>query len=203
MPTPSGKKRPVRRIKPAQSPHVYRLILEFYGSSAREELERPYWTALHQLVEEVLRKATRTLLIDIESDPREDCKPYVQYCTEDDGACTIEAVSNRALSPFLPPDSINTLHELGWTAPDFTQSDWHTMPNYHQFLVNDEALPKNVAKILINTLRRAYFLNSKSVVGIAPVKLVDHVMKENPELADVLDFNRELATISWKRTKKK
>lgn len=109
------------------------------------------WLSITKLFAEAIAKADDLLIIQTHSDRYEGCHPYLQICYEDDGAMTIEAVSNRFLMPPLSPDAQNTMSELGWEL-----SDEPGLPNYFIFLHKEDAQPEIVAELFTKTLRLAY-----------------------------------------------
>jgi len=109
------------------------------------------WLSITKLFAEAITKANDLLIIQTHSERYEGCHPYLQICYEDDGAMTIEAVSNRFLTPPLSPDAQNTMSELGWEL-----SDEPGLPNYFMFLHKEDANPQIVAELFTKTLRLAY-----------------------------------------------
>lgn len=109
------------------------------------------WLSITKLFAEAIAKANDLLIIQTHSDRYEGCHPYLQICYEDDGAMTIEAVSNRFLTPPLSLDAQNTMSELGWEL-----SDEPGLPNYFIFLHKEDAQPEIVAELFTKTLRLAY-----------------------------------------------
>ena len=119
------------------------------------------WLSITKLFAEAIAKADDLLIIQTQSDRYEGCHPYLQICYEDDGAMTIEAVSNRFLSPKLSPDAQNTMSELGWEL-----SDEPGLPNYFIFLHKEEANPQTVAELFTKTLRLAYGIQVEDSIQI-------------------------------------
>ena len=109
------------------------------------------WLEITEMFEKAISSADDLLIIDTETNRYEGCQPYLQICYEDDGAMTIEAVSNKFLSPALPPDAQNSLAELGWQL-----SEEEGLPNYFQFLHKEEADPKIIAQLFAQTFRTVY-----------------------------------------------
>jgi hypothetical protein len=105
--------------------------------------------------------ANDLLIIQTYSERYEGCDPYLQICYEEDGAMTIEAVSNRFLHPKLSVDAQNTMHELGWEL-----SDEPNLPNYFKFLHKEDAIPLKVAKLFADTLRNAYGITTSDTIEI-------------------------------------
>jgi hypothetical protein len=97
---------------------------------------------------------------------------YVQLCREDDGALTIEAVSNRYLTPPLTPDEITALHALGWEDP--YDED---LPNYVRYLEPEQTSPGEVAVFLVRTLQLVYGTKPSDLHQFAPVTLVRTLLK--------------------------
>lgn len=112
---------------------------------------------------------------------------YVQLCREDDGALTIEAVSNRYLTPPLTPDEITALHALGWEDP--REED---LPNYLRYLEPEQTAPGEVAQFLVRTLQLVYGTKPSDLHQFAPDQLVRELLKGehgpefvmNPNLSD-------------------
>lgn len=118
------------------------------------------WLEITNLLETAIAHADDLLIIQTYSDRYTHCKPYLQICYEDDRAMTIEAVSNKFLTPPLSPDAQNTMAELGWEL-----SDDPGFPNYFKFLNKDYAEPQIVAQLFTKTLRDVY--------GIAPSDTIE------------------------------
>lgn len=112
---------------------------------------------------------------------------YVQLCREDDGALTIEAVSNKYLTPPLTPDGITALHALGWEDPHDED-----LPNYVRYLEPEQTSPGEVSEILVRTLQLAYGTTPSDLHQFAPDTLVRSLLKGehgpdfamNPNLSD-------------------
>ena len=112
---------------------------------------------------------------------------YVQLCREDDGALTIEAVSNRYLTPPLTPDEITALHALGWEDPH--EED---LPNYTRYLEPDQTAPGDVAEFLVRTLQQVYGTKPSDLHQFAPDTVVQSLLNGehgpefamNPDLSD-------------------
>lgn len=119
------------------------------------------WLSITKLFAEAISKADDLLIIQTHSARYEGCHPYLQICYEDDGAMTIEAVSNRFLTPKLSPDAQNTMSELGWEL-----SDEPGLPNYFIFLHKEEANPQTVAELFTKTLRLAYGIQVEDSIQI-------------------------------------
>ena len=111
---------------------------------------------------------------------------YVQLCREDDGALTIEAVSNRYLTPPLTPDEITALHALGWEDP--REED---LPNHVRYLEPEQTAPGDVAEFLVRTLQRVYGTKPSDLHQFAPNTVVQSLLKgeHGPEFA----MNRDLS----------
>ena len=111
---------------------------------------------------------------------------YVQLCREDDGALTLEAVSNQFLSRELTPDQISTLHAMGWNDPIDGE-----MPNFHRFVSARETAPGDIAKFLVRTLVNVYGTFPSDRHTFAPFHLASSLLSGafGPELAANPDMN--------------
>jgi hypothetical protein len=119
------------------------------------------WLEITEMFEKAIAAADDLLIIDTETDHYEDCQPYLQICFEDDGAMTIEAVSNQFLKPGLSPDAQNSMAELGWQLSD------ERSPNYFQFLLKDDAHPKVIARLFAQTLRIVYGITPADTIEVS------------------------------------
>ena len=119
------------------------------------------WLEITEMFEKAIAAADDLLIIDTETDHYEDCQPYLQICFEDDGAMTIEAVSNQFLKPGLSPDAQNSMTELGWQLSD------ERSPNYFQFLLKDDAHPKVIARLFAQTLRIVYGITPADTIEVS------------------------------------
>jgi hypothetical protein len=119
------------------------------------------WLEIAEMLEKAIAAADDLLIIDTETDHYEDCQPYLQICFEDDGAMTIEAVSNQFLKPGLSPDAQNSMAELGWQLSD------ERSPNYFQFLLKDDAHPKVIARLFAQTLRIVYGITPADTIEVS------------------------------------
>jgi hypothetical protein len=119
------------------------------------------WLEITEMFEKAIAVADDLLIIDTETDHYEDCQPYLQICFEDDGAMTIEAVSNQFLKPGLSPDAQNSMTELGWQLSD------ERSPNYFQFLLKDDAHPKVIARLFAQTLRIVYGITPADTIEVS------------------------------------
>jgi len=119
------------------------------------------WVEITEIFEKAISSAKDLLIIDAETDRYEDCQPYIQICYEDDGAMTIEAVSSHFLDPGLSPDAQNTLVELGWQVTEDPK-----LPNYFQFLHNDEASSREIAELFTKTFRNVYGISPTDTIEI-------------------------------------
>jgi hypothetical protein len=119
------------------------------------------WLEITEMFEKAIAAADDLLIIDTETDHYEDCQPYLQICFEDDGAMTIEAVSNQFLKPGLSPDAQNSMAELGW------QLSNERSPNYFQFLLKDDAHPKVIAQLFAQTLRIVYGITPADTIEVS------------------------------------
>jgi len=111
---------------------------------------------------------------------------YVQLCREDDGALTLEAVSNQFLSRELTPDQISTLHAMGWNDPVDGE-----MPNFHRFVPARETAPGEIAEFLVRTLINVYGTLPSDRHTFAPFHLASSLLNGafGPELAANPDMN--------------
>lgn len=109
------------------------------------------WLEITRLFAEMIESADDLLIIQTHSKRYSGCHPYLQICYEDDGAMTIEAVSNKFLQPMLSVDAQNTMNEFGWEL-----SEEENMPNYFKFLHKENADPQVVAELFTKTLRQVY-----------------------------------------------
>lgn len=116
------------------------------------------WLDLTEIFTTAIATSDDLLIIQAFSNQFEGYQPYLQICYEDDGAMTIESVSNRFLKPPLSIDAQNTMAELGWEL-----SDEKGLPNYFKFLHKEDADAQVVAQLFAKTLRTAY--------GIAPCEI--------------------------------
>jgi len=123
------------------------------------------WLSITKLFAEAIAKANDLLIIQTHSERYEGCHPYLQICYEDDGAMTIEAVSNRFLTPPLSLDAQNTMSELGWEL-----SDEPGLPNYFIFLHKEDAHPRTVSELFTKTLRLAYGIQVDDRVDISTAR---------------------------------
>jgi hypothetical protein len=119
------------------------------------------WLEITEMFEKAIAAADDLLIIDTETDHYEDCQPYLQICFEDDGAMTIEAVSNQFLKPGLSPDAQNSMAELGWQLSD------DRSPNYFQFLLKNDAHPKVIARLFAQTLRIVYGITPADTIEVS------------------------------------
>lgn len=96
---------------------------------------------------------------------------YVQLCREDDGALTLEAISNQFLDRPLTPDQVATLHSLGWEDPRE-----EGLPNFHQFIEQRATAPGAVAEILVRTLQQVYGTEPGDAHQFAPFELASNLL---------------------------
>lgn len=96
---------------------------------------------------------------------------YVQLCREDDGALTLEAISNEFLDRPLTPDQVATLHSLGWEDPREGG-----LPNFHQFIEQRATAPGAVAEILVRTLHQVYGTDPGDAHQFAPFELASNLL---------------------------
>ena len=111
---------------------------------------------------------------------------YVQLCREDDGALTLEAVSNQFLGNELTPDQISTLQAMGWNDPIDGE-----MPNFHRFVPARETAPGEIAEFLVRTLINVYGTLPSDRHTFAPFHLASSLLSGafGPELAANPEMN--------------
>lgn len=150
-----------RRGKKMAIANVDQLIQDIFEipSNAAEIAEA--WLSITAQFYKFIESSNDLLIVQTNSSRYESCHPYLQICYEDDGAMTIEAVSNKFLRPELSIDAQNTMLELGWEL-----SDEPTLPNYFRFLHKEEADPKIVAELFTKTLRCAYGITPQDSIEI-------------------------------------
>jgi len=96
---------------------------------------------------------------------------YVQLCREDDGALTLEAVSNEFLDGTLTPDQVSTLLSMGWQEPIDS-----AMPNFHRYVLARETAPGEVADFLVRTLIQVYGTHPRDRHTFAPFHLASSLL---------------------------
>ncbi len=150
-----------RRGKKMGIENVDQLIEDIFEipSNAAEIAE--VWLSITAQLSTFIESSNDLLIVQTNSSLYETCHPYLQICYEDDGAITIEAVSNKFLRPELSIDAQNTMLELGWEL-----SDESALPNYFRFLHKEEAGPKIVAELFTKTLRCAYGITPQDSIEI-------------------------------------
>jgi len=137
------------------------LLVDILGVPDHAVHDAKGWLEITEMFEKAIAAADDLLIIDTETDHYEDCQPYLQICFEDDGAMTIEAVSNQFLKPGLSPDAQNSMAELGWQLSD------ERSPNYFQFLLKDDAHPKVIARLFAQTLRIVYGITPADTIEVS------------------------------------
>ena len=137
------------------------LLVDILGVPDHAVHDAKGWLEITEMFEKAIEAADDLLIIDTETDHYEDCQPYLQICFEDDGAMTIEAVSNQFLTPGLSPDAQNSMAELGWQLSD------ERSPNYFQFLLKDDAHPKVIARLFAQTLRIVYGITPADTIEVS------------------------------------
>jgi hypothetical protein len=137
------------------------LLVDILGVPDHAVHDAKGWLEITEMFEKAIAAADDLLIIDTETDHYEDCQPYLQICFEDDGAMTIEAVSNQFLKPGLSPDAQNSMAELGWQLSD------ERSPNYFQFLLKDDAHPKVIARLFAQTLRIVYGITPADTIQVS------------------------------------
>lgn len=133
-------------------------ILEI-PSNAAEIAE--VWLSITEQLAVSIESSNDLLIMQTQSARYKSCHPYLQICYEDDGAMTIEAVSNQFLRPKLSIDAKNTMLVLGWEL-----SDEPALPNYFRFLHKEDANPEFVAELFIRTLRCVYGITPQDSIEI-------------------------------------
>ena len=141
--------------------NVEDLLVDILGVPDHAVHDAKGWLEITEMFEKAIAAADDLLIIDTETDHYEDCQPYLQICFEDDGAMTIEAVSNQFLKPGLSPDAQNSMAELGWQLSD------ERSPNYFQFLLKDDAHPKVIARLFAQTLRIVYGITPADTIEVS------------------------------------
>lgn len=131
------------------------------------------WDPLVETLAAMITLSSEYVVLQVETHYDGKCGPYVQTLQEADGALSLEAVSNEFLDPPLGPDAINTLLELGWSAP----GDEEGLPNFRMFLDADLVEPGNVARFLVLTLRDAYLVTPNDTFELAPLDLFVEVVQ--------------------------
>lgn len=126
----------------------------------------PRWSSLIKTIAAMITLAPEYVVVQAYSPEGEEVGAYVQTLQEEDGALTLEAASDTYFPGLINPDSLNTLHELGWEDP----SEFG-LPNYNIFLTSDEVKPGDVAAFLVLTLRDAYGITTSHRFECAPQEL--------------------------------
>lgn len=127
----------------------------------------PVWDPLVKTLAAMITLSSEYVVLQVETPYDGHCGPYVQTLQEEDGALTLEAASNEFLDPPLGPDALNTLIELGWSAP----GDEEGLPNFSMFLNAEQVDPGSVARFLVLTLRDAYLVSPHDSFEFAPLDL--------------------------------
>ena len=164
--------------------NVDELLEDILGVPDTAVAEAAGWLEVTKIFAAAIKTADDILVIDAESDRYEDGHPYIQICYEDDGAMTIETVSSRFLTPGLSPDAHHTLLELGWQLTDDEGS-----PNYFQFLHAGDSNPQQLAQLFAKTFRDVYLVRNDAKFTIGPVKVIEKMLKANPQYADYFAKN--------------
>jgi hypothetical protein len=138
------------------------LLVDILGVPDHAVHDAKGWLEITEMFEKAIAAADDLLIIDTETDHYEDCQPYIQICFEDDGAMTIEAVSNEFLQPGLSPDAQHTMAELGWQLSDDDRS-----PNYFQFLHKEDAAPRVIAELFAKTFRIVYGITPADTIEVS------------------------------------
>jgi hypothetical protein len=142
--------------------NVEDLLVDILGVPDHAVHDARGWLEITEMFEKAIAAADDLLIIDTETDHYEDCQPYLQICFEDDGAMTIEAVSNQFLKPGLSPDAQNSMTELGWQLSDDDRS-----PNYFQFLHKEDAAPRVIAELFAKTFRIVYGITPADTIEVS------------------------------------
>ena len=164
-------------------------------SKEARELE-PEWGPLVQALAAMITLSAEYVVLQTYTPHDGECGPYVQTLQEEGGALTLEAASNDFLDPPIGPDAINTLLELGWTAP--TGEDG--LPNFRFFLDASDVNPRAVADFLIRTLRDAYMITPSDNFEFAPPELFVEVMSGDFGASPSLQFTT-FDLENWKNTR--
>lgn len=137
------------------------------------------WEQLHRFLSALITLTGDVVVVSVRTE-HFDGDVYVQLCREDEGALTLEAVSDAYLEPPLSPDAITTLHELGWEDPP-----GDGLPNYVRFLEREHTAPGEVAAFLIQTLQRVYGTKPSDLHRFEPNALVRSMLRGDygPQLA--------------------
>jgi len=154
----------------------------------------PDWQPLIETLAAMITLAPEYVVLQAYTSFDKDCGPYVQTLIEDDGAMTLEAVSNNFLSPPIGLDSINTLKELGWEEPSE-----HGLPNFGIFLEAADVRPGDIASFLVLTLRDAYLVSLTDKFECAPLELFVEVVKGEFGTSPGMDFT-PFDIDEWRRT---
>lgn len=147
-----------------------------WGSEMQLKFETPLdpiWDPLVETVAAMITLSDEYVVLQVTTPHDGACGPYIQTLQEEDGALTLEAVSNEFIEPPLGPDSINTLREMGWITPEGEDG----LPNFRIFLESEEVEPGQVARFLVATLRDAYLVTPKDTFELAPTELFIQVVK--------------------------
>ena len=163
---------------------VDELIGDIFGVPKDAVEQAQSWIDLNEMFSELVTCTANTLVIDVESDEWTSCPPYIQICVEDDGSYTLEAISNRFLDPPISVDGLNTLTEMGWEPPIDKK-----MPNYHRVVSGNAAYSQHIASIIIKTFRDVYLVRNDAKFTIGPVKVIETMLKANPQYADYFTKN--------------
>ena len=163
---------------------VDELIGDIFGVPEDSVEQLQSWIDLTEMFSKLVSCTTNTLVIDVESDEWTSCPPYLQLCVEDDDSYTLEAISNRYLDPPISIDGLNTLTEMGWEPPIDNK-----MPNYHRVVSGSESYTQNIASIIIKTFRDVYLVRNDAKFTIGPVKVIEKMLKANPQYADYFAKN--------------
>jgi hypothetical protein len=163
---------------------VDELIGDIFGIPKDAVEQAQSWIDLNEMFSELVTCTENTLVIDVESDEWASCPPYIQVCVEDDGSYTLEAISNRFLDPPISVDGLNTLTEMGWEPPIDKK-----MPNYHRVVSGNAAYSQHIASIIIKTFRDVYLVRNDAKFTIGPVKVIETMLKANPQYADYFTKN--------------
>jgi len=158
--------------------NVEDLLVDILGVPDHAVHDAKGWLEITEMFEKAIAAADDLLIIDTETDHYEDCQPYIQICFEEDGAMTIEAVSNEFLQPGLSPDAQHTMAELGWQLSDDDRS-----PNYFQFLHKEDAAPRVIAELFAKTFRIVY--------GITPADTIEVSLGKGLGPSESEDANHE------------
>jgi len=154
----------------------------------------PEWTPLVEAIAAMITLAPEYVVVQTYPANSDDLGPYVQTLQEENGALTIEAVSDAYFPGIIGPDALNTLRELGWEDPSDSG-----LPNFNIFLNGDEVKPGEVAAFLVITLRDVYLITANHQFECAPQDLFIQVVHGEFGVSPGLRFS-PLDISRWRNT---